>query len=261
MLQSQTEIKAEIDKIVAFLQQTFTEQGFDKAVIAVSGGIDSALALTLLARALPAEQIFPLLLPYGEQNMADAQTIIDFNHIPADKVQTFNIQALADQALATAGEENGTIDQLRLGNMMARLRMIFIFDQAKKKRALVIGTENKSEHLLAYYTRYGDEASDLEPLAHLYKTEVRALAKALDLPAVFLDKAPSAGLWAGQSDEAELGFSYELADRVLVARESGLSEAEILASNKFATDDQQAIKAIFQRLKAVEFKSRVPYRV
>lgn len=262
MLKNSAEAQSAIKEIVAFIKGTFQEQGFKHLVIGVSGGIDSALALTLATQALGVEAILPLLLPYGKQDMTDAEQIIAFNRLPVANVQVFNIKAVVDDLLHLAGETSLGADQLRLGNMMARVRMTLIFDRAKKEQALVCGTENKSEHLLAYYTRFGDEASDLEPIGHLYKTEVRLLAEALNLPKIFLDKAPSAGLWLGQSDEVELGFSYELADQVLAAHfDLGLSEKEILAAEELKNLPAEQVKAVFARLKAVAFKEKVPYRI
>lgn len=262
MLNKVAEAQVAILEIVAFIKQTFQSQGFERAVIGVSGGIDSALALTLLCQALGAEAVLPMLLPYGQQEMIDAEKILDFNQIPASNVQVINIKAVADDLLHLAGETGLGADQLRLGNIMARVRMTLIFDRAKKERALVCGTENKSEHLLAYYTRFGDSASDLEPLSHLYKTEVRLLAEALNLPQIFLDKAPSAGLWLGQSDEVELGFSYELADQVLAAHiDRDMSEAAILADENLKNLPAKQMQAVLARLKAVAFKEQVPYRI
>jgi len=103
---------------------------------------------------------------------------------------------------------NAKKDKVRLGNILARVRMICLFDLAKKLGALVVGTENKSEKMLGYFTRFGDEASDLEPIVHLYKTEVIKLAKELGVPAAIIKAAPTAGLWPGQTDEAELGMTY-----------------------------------------------------
>ena len=110
---------------------------------------------------------------------------------------------------------NDSIDKVRLGNIMARIRMIIIYDLAKKHNALVAGTENQSEYLLGYFTRFGDQASDFEPIQHLYKTQVYQLAKFLGVPKNIIEKEPTAGLWNGQTDEGEFGFTYQEADQVL----------------------------------------------
>lgn len=149
-------------------------------------------------------------------------------------------------------------DKIRKGNVIARTRMISVFDYAKSKDALVVGTENKSEHYLGYFTRFGDQASDLEPLANLYKTQVRQLARELSLPEIFLAKTPSADLWQDQSDEKELGFSYELADQVLAYLiDQKLTATEI--PQLFNQEEQTLVNKILARVDAMAFKQQVPY--
>lgn len=247
---------AQISAITLFLQNTFANAGKKNAVIAVSGGIDSALSLSLLVKALPKEQIWPILLPYDRQDMSDAEDILDFWKIPVENRKVLNIASMVNAACKSLQIE--TTDKLRIGNVMARMRMIAVFDYAKLKDALVVGTENKSEHYLGYFTRFGDEASDIEPLLTLYKTQVRQLAKALNLPEVFLQKAPSAGLWENQSDEQELGFSYELADRVfyyLIDQKTKPGEI----AGFFAQEQRSSVEKILQHINGVAFKHQVPY--
>ena len=204
--------KREEQNIVSFLKKTFQEHGFEKAVIGVSGGIDSATSLFLLSQALPKKNIIPVHLYYFEPNSSEIEMLIKTAKIPLEDVQMISIKKAVD---TTAQELQSTQDKIRFGNIMARMRMIFLFDIAKKENALVVGTENKSEHYLAYFTRFGDEASDIEPIKHLFKTQVYQLAKYLKVPQSIIDKHPSAGLWEGQTDEKEFGFSYQEADQVL----------------------------------------------
>ena len=242
----------EIEKIISFLQSVFTKANKTKAVIAVSGGIDSAVSLSLLVKAIGAENIYPVFLPYKNQDMADAKTIVSWNDIPEGNISEIQISPVVDQlaeSLAISEE-----DQVRLGNVMARTRMIAVFDLAKKLEALVCGTENKSEKYLGYFTRFGDGASDIEPITNLYKTQVRAVAEELGLPQVFLDKAPSAGLWSGQTDEVELGFSYQEADLVM---EQYLDQE--LAEDQIQGVDNEKIQKIINRIKSTSFKHEVPY--
>lgn len=249
---------AEVRRIQSFLQERFQQTKLQNAVVAVSGGIDSALAVTLASQALGKDRVFPVLMPYAKQDMTDAWTIIDHLGIEKQQCRVINIQSSVE-ALSKSLQITGTAAEasLRLGNIMARLRMILTYDRAKELSALVVGTENKSEHYLGYFTRFGDEASDIEPLRHLYKTQVRQLAEFLRLPVVFLEKAPSAGLWEGQSDENELGFSYTEADQVLFQLiEGGVTPKKLPHNLDFAPDH---IERILQRLRKVAFKHEVPY--
>lgn len=201
-------------QIVKFLKNEFAKAGFLGGVIALSGGVDSAVSCCLGVRALGKEHIFPLLLPHGElnkQGITDALIIIKQLGIPKENVSEVNIKPIVDLFIPL----DPAMDDIRRGNIMARVRMIILYDQAKKQNALVIGTENKTEHLLGYFTRFGDDASDIEPLRNLYKTEVIALARYLGVPAPILTKAPTAGLWPGQTDEGDFGFTYKDADEIL----------------------------------------------
>ena len=225
-------MQGKIDQIVRWLRSVY---GDKSAVIAVSGGVDSAVSLTLLVKALGVERVIPICLPYKNQDMVDAGKIIEFNDLSMNKIE-INIGQIVDVIAEALGTEEGSV---RKGNIMARVRMITVFDIAKKLGALVCGTENKSEHCLGYFTRFGDSASDVEPILTLYKTEVWEMAKMLALPDIFYTKSPSAGLWEGQSDEGEMGFSYQQADKVLMGELEGIDEQivvkvrEMVARNKF----------------------------
>lgn len=235
-----------IPTIVTFLKTVFKAQGKSKAVIAVSGGIDSALSLTLLSKALGPEAVYPIFLPYKDQSITDSVVIAEWNGIPKANWKTINIQPAVDILANTL-----SASQFRRGNIMARVRMICTFDFAKELDALVCGTENKSEHYLGYFTRFGDAASDIEPICSLYKTQVRQMATDLAIPSLFLDKAPSAGLWENQTDESEMGFSYEDADKalaVLLGETSEKVDATLLAQVKKVMDSQA-------------FKLKVPYQL
>lgn len=204
----------EIKRIVNFIQTTLKQQGFKKVIVALSGGVDSSTTLTLAVRALGKDNVLVTILPYGEPNEREVEAallMIKLCQIPPKNLFKIDIKPMVDSFLAVAKDA----DKLRKGNIIARVRMVLLFDLSKKHQALVCGTENKSEYLLGYYTRFGDEASDLEPLRNLYKTQVKKLAEALGVPKKIINKPPSAGLWQGQTDEKELGFSYEEADPIL----------------------------------------------
>jgi NAD+ synthase len=204
----------EVLRIISFLKQTFLTQKIEKAVIGVSGGIDSAVSLALLSKALPPDDIHVMHLPYFDNPIADTEELLEKFKISKSNLKIISIKSMVDNIIKelNVSEE----DLVRRGNIMARVRMITLFDTAKKNKALVIGTENRSEHFLGYFTRFGDAASDIEPIAHLYKTQVYDLAKYLEVPKVIIDKKPSAGLWAEQTDEGQFGFTYKEADPVLL---------------------------------------------
>lgn len=244
----------EVAQIVLFLKKVFVDQNKQNAVIAVSGGIDSALSLTLLSRAISPKNVYPILLPYGNQSIDDSQAICEFNEIPKENVKVMNIKEAVD-LIAKSSE----MTPVRKGNIMARVRMIYVYDLAKKLDALVVGTENKSEKYLGYFTRFGDEASDIEPIQNLYKTQVRQLATQLQFPKIFLEKAPSAGLWDQQTDEDELGFTYEQADQVMEQFIDGKKSADQIAIESDRSGE--VVQKVVEKIKAAKFKHEVPYHL
>ena len=265
-----------IGEILSFIKQTFAKTGKHTAIVAVSGGIDSAVSLSLVVRALGAEHVHTLLLPYGDQDMTDARAVIDFNQTSVDNQHEIQIKPIVDAIFnLTQNKENQS--EIRQGNIMARTRMILVYDLAKTLDALVCGTENKSEKYLGYFTRFGDEASDLEPIQHLFKTQVRQVANELGLPARILQKPPSAGLWQDQTDEAEFGFTYEDADKVLeiiVDKQPALLERltngkarsleEVRDGARFlsgASLDPSIIEKVLKHVQANWFKHQVPYHM
>lgn len=205
----------EIKKITEFLKETFTEQKITKAVIGISGGIDSATSFALLREVIKPENIIIAHLYYFESQFSDMEKFILQSKIPAQNIYHISIKEPVDAVIALQHIETNENNKVRIGNIAARMRMIILYDLAKKYNALVCGTENKSENLLGYFTRFGDQASDIEPIEHLYKTQVYQLAKYLTIPDTIINQHPSAGLWEGQTDEGQFGFSYKEADQVL----------------------------------------------
>ena len=242
--------EAEEDKIISFLKKVFSEQKIQKAVIGVSGGIDSATSLTLLTRALPKENILALNLPYFDEIDKDISELE--RHLDM-RITTVSIKKTTDEVIKWLGVSEKEI--VRRGNIMTRVRMITLFDFSKKENGLVVGTENKSEYFMGYFTRFGDEASDIEPIQHLYKTQVYELARYIGLPASIINKPPSANLWANQTDEGEFGFSYAEADPVLFLHfDKGLPVSEI-------EKDFPNARKIIDFAQKNSYKHRVPYHL
>lgn len=244
----------EVTRLTAFIKRTFKCEGYTDALIGVSGGVDSATSLQLTVRALGKEHVHPVFLPYGVLNDVgknDATKLCSFLQISQKLTVTVDIQPTVDSFCTW----DTSIDEGRKGNVMARVRMLVLFDLSKKMNALVVGTENRTEHLLGYYTRFGDEASDIEPIRQFYKFEVYELARYLGVPDFILHKAPSAGLWHGQTDEGEFGFSYTDVDEVLTLHfDRHMTKEEIIRKGY----DKKMIERMWWWIAKGSFKSRVP---
>lgn len=254
LLQINTE--QEKEKIVSFLKQTFQEQHIDQAIIGLSGGIDSMTSFFLLKEVLPAHHIHIAHLYYFQPAFAEIEKAVLQSRIPQENIHLRSITEAVDKIVALQQIGDDETGKVRLGNIMARMRMIILFDLAKQYNALVVGTENKTENLLSYFTRFGDQASDIEPIEHLYKTQVLDLAKELRVPESFIKQKPSAGLWHGQTDEDEFGFSYEEADQVLflhLEQKKSIEEIEKMGLTN-------AKKILAWRAKNL-FKHNVPYHL
>lgn len=255
MLELNLEQKSQ--EISDWIKKTVGEAGFEKVVVAVSGGIDSALSLNLAVKALGKDNVYAILMPYGKLStkaLEDGKAVVSAAGLERDHTVVKEITKVVDKFLHSIEDE--TINSLRKGNIMARMRMIYLYDYAKFLNALVIGTENKSEYYLGYFTRFGDEASDIEPIRSLYKTQVWEMAKYLGIPQQIIDKAPSANLWEGQSDEGEFGFSYSDADRVLYHHfEEGLPREGIVALGL----SEELVDGVLKFVEKNDFKHKVPF--
>jgi NAD+ synthase len=199
------------DILVRFLRVEAGKFGFTRAVLGLSGGIDSAVSCALAVKAFGARNVLAVMMPYKTSNPdseGDARKVVTKLGVES---RTVDISRMADGYADTYDVG----DRVRRGNVMARCRMIVLYDLSVEWRGLVIGTSNKTEILLGYSTQFGDAASALNPLGDLYKHQVYQLARHLDLPKAVVDKAPSADLFEGQTDEAELGFTYAQADELL----------------------------------------------
>ena len=244
-----TELARQI--LTGFIRTEVTRAGFARAVVNLSGGLDSSLSCYLAAEALGAENVLALKLPYkssAPDATEHAQLVID-----TLKVQslTIPITEMADGLIGRFPE----IDRVRQGNIMARMRMIVLYDQSAAFQALPVGTGNKTEILLGYTTLYGDAACAINPLGDLYKTQVRQLAKAVGVPQVILDKPPTADLWLGQTDEGELGFTYAEVDQLLY----------LLVDERYSPEDcveagfeETFVRAVLERIRRNQFKRVMP---
>ncbi|HEX7432425.1 MAG TPA: NAD+ synthase [Anaerolineaceae bacterium] len=197
--------------LTGFVHSEITRMGYKHAVINLSGGIDSAVSCYLAAKALGPENVLAIRLPYrtsSQESLDHAQLVIDATGVQSI---TFEISDMVDPLLKRFPE----MDSVRRGNIMARSRMIVLYDQSVAFQGLAVGTGNKTEILLGYTTLFGDSACALNPLGDLYKTQIRQLSIALSVPEVIVQKPPTADLWQGQTDEGELGFTYADADKLL----------------------------------------------
>lgn len=237
--------------LTGFIKSELTRVGFSRAVIGLSGGIDSALSFALAVEALGRDNVLAVRMPYkssSADSLEHAQLAIDQYQTPSE---TIEITDMVEPLLRYDPE----MTKQRKGNIMARERMIVLYDRSEAFRGLVIGTSNKTEILLGYSTLWGDMASAVNPIGDLYKTQVRQLARALGIPKVIVDKPPSADLWSGQTDEGELGFTYEEADKLLFLLVDQRYSPQECIEEGF---DRLLVDAILNRIRRSQFKRMMP---
>ncbi|WP_322806700.1 NAD+ synthase [Thermanaerothrix sp.] len=237
--------------LTGFIRSEITRMGFERAVVGLSGGIDSALSCYLAAEALGPQNVLAVRMPYrtsSPDSLEDAQKVID-----ALGVQSITIPIT--EMVEPLFERFPEMDAVRRGNIMARARMIVLYDQSAAFRGLVVGTGNKTEILLGYTTLYGDSACAINPLGDLYKTQVRQLARAMDVPESILTKPPSADLWKGQTDEGELGFTYAEVDRLLYLLVDERYSPEECIEAGFAPE---FVRQVMERIRRNQFKRMPP---
>jgi NAD+ synthase len=231
--------------LIAFIRNEIRKFGFSSVVLGLSGGIDSAVVCELAVRALGPDHVLALMMPYrtsSEESLAHARLMVDRLGIEAEIMP---VSGVVDAFFA--GREDAS--RLRRGNVMARARMLCLYDVSARDGRLVLGTSNKTELMLGYGTMFGDMASAVNPIGDLYKTQLRGLAWHLGIPAPLIEKSPSADLWEGQSDEEDLGFSYESVDRLLyMMLEERMDRDAILAEG--------IEPAFFQRVRGMVVKSQ-----
>ena len=239
------------NELVEFLRENFKKAGFSKAVLGLSGGIDSALVAYLLRDALGKENVLAIMMPYKSSNpdsLNHAKLVVEDLKINS---KTIEITDMIDAYFKNEKEATS----LRMGNKMARERMSILFDYSSKENALVVGTSNKTEIYLGYSTQFGDSACALNPIGDLYKTNIWDLSRYLKIPNELIEKKPSADLWEGQTDEQEMGLTYKETDQVLYRMlEENKTAEEVLAEgfNKDLVDN------IVRRMNRSEYKRRMP---
>ena len=237
--------------LTGFIHSEITRTGFSRAVLGLSGGLDSAVSCFLAAEALGPENVLAVRMPYktsAPESFEHAGLVIQ-----ATRVQSLDVEitAMVDPLI----EHFPEMDSVRKGNIMARMRMIVLYDQSSATRGLVVGTGNKTEILLGYTTLYGDSASALNPLGDLYKTQIRQLATSLGVPEPIIAKPPSADLWKGQTDEGELGFTYAEVDRLLFLLVDQRYTPEECVEAGYA---EAFVRAVMERVRRNHFKRVMP---
>jgi len=237
--------------LTRFIREELGKKGFRRAVLGLSGGLDSSVCAVLAARALGPKNVLGLIMPYGDsfgRDVRDARTIGTRIGI---RTETIDIKPMVDRYF----ERYPTDSRVLKGNKMARERMSILYDRSARESALILGTSNKTELLLGYGTIHGDMACAINPMGDLYKTQVRELARYLKIPAAIRTKPPSAGLWAGQTDESEIGMTYAEIDEVLLHLVDGRESAAEVVARGIPKARVERIEAM---IRASEFKRQMP---
>jgi NAD+ synthase len=248
-----------VEVIVGFIRAQMAQTGFERIVLGLSGGVDSATVAFLCARAVGPDNLLAVRMPYrssSEASETDALRVVEALGCRTERV---DITPMVEPMLALMDDPSqpaaGDVLNVRRGNVMARQRMVVVYDRSAAFDALVAGTSNKTEALLGYGTLHGDMAAAFAPIGDLYKTQLRAVATELGVPHEILDKPPSADLWPGQTDEGELGRTYDLLDRALFA----------LVDRRWTVDrcvraglDRDLVKWVAGRVARMEFKRQQP---
>jgi len=247
--------------ITGFIQGQLRQAGFERCVLGLSGGIDSALVAFLVAEAIGADKLLAVLMPYRTSSPAsrgDAETIVAQLGCRSELIEmTPMVDAYfgRDGTPGAAGDDGLEASPVRRGNLMARMRMATLYDRSVTFGGLVVGTGNKTESLIGYTTLFGDSACAFNPIGDLYKSQVRQVSAAMGVPTEVISKAPSADLWPDQTDEGEGSFSYPVLDRVLYWRIDRRRSVDELVEMGF---DRALVERVDRLVATSEFKRQVP---
>jgi NAD+ synthase len=243
---SEAELDARRDHVCAFISETVGAAGADRAVLGLSGGIDSTLTAHLAVEALGADAVHGLVLPGAVsrgENMSDAERVATDLGIEHDVLE---IDPFVDLLLDAYPEAEG--DREAVGNARARTRAVVLYLVANHENGVVVGTGNRSEALVGYFTKFGDGAVDCHPIGNLYKQQVRQLARHVGVPEDLVTKEPTAGLWTGQTDEAELGLGYDTLDAILALHVDGpLSETATARELDVPAEQVTTVRRLYER--------------
>lgn len=243
-----------VEVIVAFLRSQLEQAGFDRLVIGLSGGVDSATVAFLAARAIGAEKLLAVRMPYRTSSEASETDALRVVEALGCRTELVEITPMVEPMLELIEDGDAAALNVRRGNVMARQRMIVLYDRSVTFDALVVGTSNKTEALLGYGTLHGDMAAALQPIGDLYKSQLRDVARALGVPEEIVAKPPSADLWPGQTDEGELGSTYEDLDRALYAL---VDRRWSVARCAAAGLDRALVEWVERRVAVMEFKRQL----
>lgn len=251
---SEDELADVREQLVSFVQERAEAAGVEHVVLGLSGGIDSSTTAALAVEALGAENVHGLVLPgavSAEENMSDAEVLAEDLGIAFDVVE---INPFVDHLLDTFPEAED--DRLAVGNARARTRAVVNYFVANHEGALVLGTGNRTEAAIGYFTKYGDGAVDCHPLGNLYKQQVRQLARDLGVREEFVTKTPTAGLWAGQTDEEEIGMEYDTLDAVIALHIDG--QVPAAATARLADTTLENVEHVVDLYERSEHKRHAP---
>ena len=244
--------------LTAFLREECGKFGIKQALLGLSGGIDSALVVELAARALGPENILAVSMPYRNSSPLSLELARESAAHAGVKLEVVDISPMTDAHIQTCEalvDEDDPAARLRKGNIMARTRMVVLYDRSARIGGLVLGTSNKTELLLGYGTIYGDMASAINPIGDLYKSQVCALSEHLEVPRAIIERPPSADLWEGQTDEQELGFAYSDIDALLHLQVDRRYPRKQLLKVGF---NPELIDTISKRVRQNQYKRRPP---